>query len=132
MFLVSNDMTATLPARASMRVVADPGERVALRCTDGELWLIRDGDPKDASLAASESFTLPEASRVELYAVTAATLRVTRCRSGSAATKGWRGRFRRMLGLTGPLNSGASRRFGGGARRAASPRSIGGAWSPVG
>ncbi|CAG9170638.1 hypothetical protein LMG23992_01682 [Cupriavidus laharis] len=107
MFLVSNDMTATLPARASLRVVADPGERVAVRCTAGELWLIRDGDPKDTSLAASESFTLPEASRVELYAVTPATLHVTRCRSGSDAASGWRSRLRRLLGLAHPLHTGS-------------------------
>ncbi|WER48161.1 DUF2917 domain-containing protein [Cupriavidus sp. WKF15] len=106
MFLVSNDMTATLPARASLRVVADPGERVAVRCTEGELWLIRDGDPKDTSLAVSESFTLPEASRVELYAVTPATLRVTRCRSGGSAASGWPGRLRRLLGLAHPLRTG--------------------------
>ncbi len=106
MFLVSNDMTATLPARASLRVVADPGERVAVRCTDGQLWLIRDGDAKDASLAASETFTLPEGGRVELYAVTAATLRVTRCRSRGAAPNGWRSRFRRLLGMARPLHSG--------------------------
>jgi hypothetical protein len=106
MFLVSNDMTATLPARTSLRVVADPGERVAVRCTEGELWLIRDGDPKDTSLAACESFTLAEASRVELYAVTPATLRVTRCRSGGAAASGWRSRFSRLLGLARPLHTG--------------------------
>ncbi|TPQ42319.1 DUF2917 domain-containing protein [Cupriavidus pinatubonensis] len=105
MFLVSNDMTATLPARTSLRVVADPGERVAVRCTDGELWLIRDGDPKDTSLAASESFTLAEASRVELYAVTAATLRVTHCRSGGATIRGWRGWYRRALNLVYPMQS---------------------------
>lgn len=106
MFLVSNDMTATLPARASLRVVADPGERVAVHCTDGELWLIRDGDPKDTSLAASESFTLAEASRVDLYAVTAATLRVTRCRAGGATVRGWRAWYRRALNLVHPLQSG--------------------------
>ena len=106
MFLVSNDMTATLPARASLCVVADAGERVAVRCTEGELWLIRDGDPKDTSLAPSESFTLPEASRVEFYAVTPATLRVTRCRSGATTGSTWRSRFRRLLGLGPPLPTG--------------------------
>ncbi len=105
MFLVSNDMTATLPARASLRVVADPGERVAVRCTDGELWLIRDGDPKDTSLAASETFTLQEACRVELYAVTPATLRVTRCRSAGVRANGWRSRLRRLLDLVHPLHT---------------------------
>jgi len=97
MFLVSNDMTATLPARASLCVVADPGEQVAVRCTEGELWLIRDGDPKDTSLAASESFTLPEAARVELYAITAATLRVTRCNTVCGARRGWRGWLRQAF-----------------------------------
>ncbi|QEZ43322.1 DUF2917 domain-containing protein [Cupriavidus oxalaticus] len=97
MFLVSNDMTATLPARSSLRLVADPGEHVAVRCTEGELWLIRDGDPKDTSLAASESFTVPEAGTIDLYAVTRASLRVTRCRTGAAGTRGWRHWLARFL-----------------------------------
>lgn len=89
MFLVSNDMTATLPARSSLRLVADPGEHVAVRCTEGELWLIRDGDPKDTSLAATESFTVPEAGTADLYAITRASVRVTRCRTGAAGKRGW-------------------------------------------
>lgn len=89
MFLVSNDMTATLAAHSSLRVVADPGERVAVRCTDGELWLIRDGDPKDSSLSPSESFVLPDAGHVELYAVKTSTLRFTRCKA--AAEPRWPG-----------------------------------------
>ncbi|KWR77164.1 DUF2917 domain-containing protein [Cupriavidus sp. IDO] len=97
MFLVSNDVTATLPARSSLRLVADSGERVAVRCTEGELWMIRDGDPKDTSIAASESFTLPEAGRVELYAVRRASIRVTRCKTGVVNTRGWRHRLWRIL-----------------------------------
>ncbi|MDQ0140673.1 hypothetical protein [Cupriavidus necator] len=60
MYLVSNDMTATLPARSSLRLVAGPGEQVAVRCTAGELWLIRDGDPKDTALTPSECLTLSD------------------------------------------------------------------------
>ena len=97
MFLVSNDMTATLPARSSLRLVADPGEHVAVRCTEGELWLIRDGDPKDTSLAATESFTVPEAGTVDLYAITLASARVTRCRRAAAVARGWRHWLARFL-----------------------------------
>jgi hypothetical protein len=84
MFLVSNDMTATLPARSSLRLVAGPGEHVAVRCTEGELWLIRDGDPKDTALTASECFTLSDRGYIELYAVTTASLRVMRCKQVAA------------------------------------------------
>ncbi|WP_354683657.1 DUF2917 domain-containing protein [Cupriavidus necator] len=97
MFLVSNDMTATLPARSSLRLVADAGEHVAVRCTEGELWLIRDGDPKDTALTASEGFTLSDAGHVELYAITAATLSVTRCKAAGSALAGWRQWLRRLL-----------------------------------
>ncbi len=101
MFLVSNDMTATLPARSSLRVVADPGERVAVRCTAGELWLIRDGDPKDSSLAPSESFVLPDAGHVELYAIQPSTLRVTRCKAAAPPRQGWRQWLRRLTASPG-------------------------------
>ncbi|MCO4888500.1 DUF2917 domain-containing protein [Cupriavidus sp. WGtm5] len=99
MYLASNDMTATLPARSSLRLVAGPGERVAVRCTAGELWLIRDGDPKDTALTASECFTLSHAGHVELYAITAASLHVTRCKAApEPARDAWRQRLWRWLG----------------------------------
>ncbi|MFS8975287.1 DUF2917 domain-containing protein [Cupriavidus necator] len=108
MFLVSNDMTATLPARSSLRLVADPGEHVAVRCTEGELWLIRDGDPKDTALTASECFTLTDSGHIELYAVTTASLRVTRCRQGGERTaSAWRQWLRRLLGPHGRGYTGA-------------------------
>lgn len=98
MFLVSNDMTATLPARSSLRLVAAAGERVAVRCTEGQLWLIRDGDPKDTALTASECFTLSDAGHIELYAVTAASLHVTRCKRATTPERGaWRHRMWRWL-----------------------------------
>ncbi|NUT13026.1 MAG: DUF2917 domain-containing protein [Cupriavidus sp.] len=98
MYLVSNDMTATLPARSSLRLGAGPGERVAVRCTAGELWLIRDGDPKDTALTASECFTSSE-GHVELYAITAASLHVTRCKAApDPAGDAWRQRLWRWLG----------------------------------
>lgn len=100
MFLVSNDMTATLAARSSLRVVAAPGEQVAVRCAEGELWLIRDGDPKDSSLSPSESFVLAEAGRVELYAVKPSTLRVTRCKAATAPRRpGLRNWMRRLFAM---------------------------------
>ncbi len=98
MFLVSNDMTATLPARSSLRLVAGAGEQVAVRCTEGQLWLIRDGDPKDTALTGSECFTLSDASHIELYAVTAASLRVTRRKPATTPGRGaWRHRLWRWL-----------------------------------
>lgn len=98
MYLVSNDMTAALPARSSLRLVAGPGEQVAVRCTAGELWLIRDGDPKDTALTASECFTLSDAGHVELYAITAASLHVTRRKSVAHHARGaWRHRLWRWL-----------------------------------
>ncbi|MDK3023458.1 DUF2917 domain-containing protein [Cupriavidus taiwanensis] len=98
MYLVSNDMTATLPARSSLRLVAGPGEQVAVRCTAGELWLIRDGDPKDTALTASECFTLSDTGHIELYAITAASLHVTRCKPAAGSIRGaWRERLWRWL-----------------------------------
>ncbi|AQV98111.1 DUF2917 domain-containing protein [Cupriavidus necator] len=98
MFLVSNDMTATLPARSSLRLVAGTGERVAVRCTEGELWLIRDGDPKDTALTASECVTLSDAGHIDLYAITAASLHVTRCKPATTPVGGaWRHRLWRWL-----------------------------------
>ncbi|WP_427306258.1 DUF2917 domain-containing protein [Cupriavidus sp. H39] len=98
MYLVSNDMTATLPARSSLRLVAGPGEQVAVRCTAGELWLIRDGDPKDTALTPSECITLADTGHIELYAITAAALHVTRCKPACAATgAAWRRRLWRWL-----------------------------------
>ncbi|MGY2490874.1 DUF2917 domain-containing protein [Cupriavidus sp. CP313] len=110
MFLVSNDMTATLPARSSLRLVAGPGEHVAVRCTEGQLWLIRDGDPKDTALTASECFTLTDSGHIELYAVTTASLHVTRCRQGAGPAAGaWRQWLRRMLAPHGRGYTGAGR-----------------------
>ncbi|WP_434034553.1 DUF2917 domain-containing protein [Cupriavidus sp. a3] len=89
--------------------MADPGEHVAVRCTEGELWLIRDGDPKDTSLAASESFTVPEAGTVDLYAITRASVRVTRCRTGAAGARGWRHWLARFLPMQRTAYSGTHR-----------------------
>ncbi|WP_236901191.1 DUF2917 domain-containing protein [Cupriavidus necator] len=91
-------MTATLPARSSLRLVAGTGEQVAVRCTEGELWLIRDGDPKDTALTPSECFTLADTGYIELYAITAAFLHVTRCKPACAAHGAWRQRLWRWLG----------------------------------
>jgi hypothetical protein len=110
MFLASNDMTATLPARSSLRLVAGPGEQVAVRCTEGELWLIRDGDPKDTALTASEGFTLSDMRHVELYAITAASLHVTRCKPASDPAPGaWRQRLWRWLAPGSPGYHGVGR-----------------------
>ncbi|WP_432260787.1 DUF2917 domain-containing protein [Cupriavidus sp. TMH.W2] len=110
MFLVSHDMTATLPARTSLRLVTGAGEHVAVRCTEGELWLIRDGDLKDTVLTASECFTLSDSRHIELYAVTTASLHVTRCRQEATPTTGvWRQWLRRLLAPHGRGYTGAGR-----------------------
>ena len=48
------DASSLLPAGATARLAARPGDR--LECLSGSLWVTQDGDPRDVVLGGGEAF----------------------------------------------------------------------------
>lgn len=53
---------------ATRELAAPPG-RVTVHCRGGEAWITHDGDPRDVTLRANESYSVDSRGRMTLHAL---------------------------------------------------------------
>ena len=59
---------AHVPQGATRELVAPPG-RMTVHCKRGEAWITHDGDPRDVTLRANESYAADRRGRITLHAL---------------------------------------------------------------
>jgi hypothetical protein len=65
---ITRFFAARVPHRATHELTAPPG-RMTVHCRNGEAWITHDGDPRDVTLRANESYTADRRGRITLHAL---------------------------------------------------------------